>query len=168
MATLHCRHCGGSVNSDARRTQCRECGELFPFQCAVCERNLRTPFPVYDDERYLTLDKPEPKPLCAEHFLRKCPDCSRWFHANENPGFFRCGECAEAAQAQRVDSSWGDGPQFDDGRFDDGGRFEMEPQEEREVVRVARARSRFDPNTLMLSAAGCAFVVLLGWYLFAR
>jgi hypothetical protein len=164
MATLHCRHCGGSINSDARRTQCRECGELFPFQCAVCERNLRSPFPIYDDERYLTLDR-DPKPLCQEHFLRKCPDCSRWFHADENPGFFRCGHCAAKAPAMSPEPQWDDG---DD--FDNGGSFEMEPPREHEVVRAARlpARSRLDPNTLVLSAAGCAFIALLGWYLLAR
>ncbi|RYG68028.1 hypothetical protein EON80_12490 [bacterium] len=159
MATLHCRHCGGSINSDARRTQCRECGELFPFQCDVCDRKLRTPFPVYEDERYLTNDEADPKPLCSEHFLRHCPECKKWFHADENPGFFRCASCAGEAEAKLTTPEW-----------DDGGRFEMEPPEEREVMHAAPIvwRGRFDPNTLVLSAAGCAFIALLGWYLLAR
>ncbi len=100
-AQIHCRHCGGEIASNSRRVQCEHCGALFPFACLVCSRNLRTPFPVFDDERYLTFAQTdehgataEAKPLCAEHFLRNCPDCSRWFHAHENPGFFRCLQCA--------------------------------------------------------------------------
>lgn len=100
-AQIHCRHCGGEIASNSRRVQCEHCGALFPFACLVCSRNLRTPFPVFDDERYLTFAQTdehganvEAKPLCAEHFLRHCPDCSRWFHAHENPGFFRCPQCA--------------------------------------------------------------------------
>jgi len=103
-AQLHCRHCGGEIASDSRRVQCVHCSALFPFACLVCSRNLRTPFSVFEDERYLTFPSTdesngavvEPKPLCAEHFLRHCPDCGRWFHAHENPGFFRCGKCAAA------------------------------------------------------------------------
>jgi len=102
-AQLHCRHCGGEIASDSRRVQCVHCSALFPFACLVCSRNLRTPFSVFEDERYLTFPSTdtengaviEPKPLCSEHFLRHCPDCGRWFHAHENPGFFRCGKCAE-------------------------------------------------------------------------
>lgn len=106
VTSLHCRHCGGEIPSDSRRVQCAHCGALFPFACLVCSRNLRTPFPVFDDERYLTFASTdaatgatiEAKPLCAEHFLRHCPDCGRWFHAHENPGFFRCARCAEAKE----------------------------------------------------------------------
>ena len=105
MAMLSCRHCGASINSDARLTQCRKCGALFPFVCKVCNKQLRPPFPVFEDERYLTLDD---EPLCGEHFLRKCPDCGEWFRADENPGFFRCHKCAEAAYEFRSDgkSHW--------------------------------------------------------------
>lgn len=101
-AQIHCRHCGGEIASNSRRVQCEHCGALFPFACLVCSRNLRTPFPVLDDERFLTFAQTdehgatvEAKPLCSEHFLRHCPDCSRWFHAHENPGFFRCPRCAQ-------------------------------------------------------------------------
>jgi DNA-directed RNA polymerase subunit RPC12/RpoP len=160
MATLHCRHCGGDIESDARRTQCRQCGELFPFGCEVCQRNLRSPFPVYDDERYLTLNVADPRPLCADHFLRKCPDCSKWFQADENPGFFRCIDCAETAQMKQVVPEW-----------DDGGRFEMEPpMEEREVAHAAPSmvRRRPDPNMMVMAGAGCALLALVGWYLLAH
>lgn len=169
MATLHCRHCGGDIDSDARRTQCRECGALFPFECAVCNRNLRSPFPIFDDERYLSLDAANPLPLCPDHFLRKCPDCEKWFQADENPGFFRCGACAEKAQANPSlspdsDSDW------DEPEWDDGGRFEMEPHDDREVRHAApaMARGRMDSNVLVLGGAAFAFVALVSWFLMSH
>ena len=161
MATLHCRSCGGDIDSNARRSQCRKCGALFPFQCEVCQCNLRTPFPIFEDERYLTLDESAPQPLCGEHFLRKCPDCDEWFQADENPGFFRCGACAEKAQAQ----DYAPESEFEE-------EFEDAPYEEREVERVyaapVGARARFDSNTFILAAAGFAFVALMAWSLIAR
>lgn len=166
MATLHCRHCEASIDSDARRPQCRQCGALFPFQCEVCERKLRGPFSVFDDERYLTLDD-EPKPLCADHFLRKCPDCQEWFQADENAGYFRCLSCAE--KHQRVSAPDFPVPDFPVPDWDDGGTFELEPTSERErhaSPLVAGARTDF--NTLVLAGAGFAFVALVSWFLLAR
>lgn len=158
MATLHCQHCEASIESDARHTQCRHCGALFPFQCAVCARKLRGPFPIFDDERYLTLDEENLQPLCGEHFLRKCPDCSRWFGADENAGFFRCAHCSEKADQIRPAPEW-----------DEGGRFEPEPIEERERHAAPLVMgARFDFNTLILTGAGCAFVALVSWCLLAR
>ena len=94
MATLKCNSCGGEIASNARRVQCPHCAALFPFACAECGRNLRPPFAESADERYLTEETP-PRPLCDEHYLRKCPDCEQWFGADENPGYFRCPTCAE-------------------------------------------------------------------------
>jgi predicted amidophosphoribosyltransferase len=102
---LHCRSCSAEIDSEARQTRCKQCGTLFPFACAVCERSLRTPFPVYQDERYLTSEN---LPLCANHFERQCPECQKWFVASENPGFFVCPACAEErSKALRV-PSWND------------------------------------------------------------
>ena len=157
MATLHCQHCEASIDSDARRPQCRQCGALFPFQCAVCACQLRGPFSVFDDERYLTLDEDGSKPLCADHFLRKCPDCNHWFGADENAGFFRCLSCAEQSQRVAVPD------------WDDGGTFELEPTPERERhASPLVAGARYDFNTLVLAGAGCAFVALVSWFLLAR
>ena len=95
MALLQCRDCGAEIDSDSRQTRCKQCGALFPFACVACGRSLRPPFPVYADERYLT---PANEPLCSDHFQRQCPDCSKWFSADENPGFFRCLSCTEERQ----------------------------------------------------------------------
>lgn len=93
MAMLKCRHCETEIDSNVRKTRCPNCGELFPFACAVCAAPLRPPFPVFDDERYLN-DKGEP--LCPEHFQRQCPKCESWFGAHENPGYFLCKSCMKA------------------------------------------------------------------------
>jgi len=100
MALLNCRECGQEIDSNTRQTRCRGCGALFPFACAVCERSLRPPFPVYSDERYLS---DEDAPLCQQHFQRQCPECEKWFQADKNPGFFLCPECGieKTAQNQR-------------------------------------------------------------------
>ncbi|PQV63102.1 hypothetical protein B1R32_1158 [Abditibacterium utsteinense] len=154
MANLGCRHCGGDIDSDTRRTQCRGCGALFPFNCAVCERKLRSPFPIFEDERYLTLAS-QPKPLCEDHFLRKCPDCDSWFQADENPGYFRCGSCAQKAQKTAPMPEWSDEAPL---------ATESAPQ--RRSARTAPALNRgTDINTLILGAAGCAFLALIGWFL---
>jgi hypothetical protein len=71
MALLKCRHCETEIDSNARKTRCPGCGQLFPFACAVCEAPLRPPFPVFDDERYINDDN---EPLCPEHFQRQCPN----------------------------------------------------------------------------------------------
>lgn len=159
MATLHCKHCEASIESDTRRTQCRQCGALFPFTCAVCERKLRSPFPVFEDERYLTLNEKDPQPLCEDHFLRKCPDCDEWFQADENPGYFRCGSCAAKAPKIVV-------PEWDD----NASHRDTEHIEEREIARAAplMARGRLDFNTMVMAGGGCAFLALVSWYLLAR
>ena len=91
MALLHCRDCGAEINSDTRQTQCQECGALFPFACSVCGKSLRPPFPVYSDERYISASN---EPLCTSHFERQCPECNKWFQADQNPGYFLCLACA--------------------------------------------------------------------------
>jgi len=93
MALLKCRHCQTEIDSNARKTRCPGCGQLFPFACAVCDAPLRPPFPVFDDERYLNSDN---APLCADHFQRQCPKCQSWFSADENPGYFLCQSCMNA------------------------------------------------------------------------
>lgn len=99
MALLQCKECGTSIDSGTRQTRCKNCGTLFPFACAVCDKPLRPPFSVYPDERFLTSDN---RPLCEEHYQRQCPECNGWFRADENPGYFRCPACnaAHAAKAQ--------------------------------------------------------------------
>jgi hypothetical protein len=96
MALLKCRNCGAEISSDARVTRCKGCGTLFPFDCTVCGRSLRPPFPVYSDERYLTGTD---EPLCPDHFQRQCPSCKTWFQADENPGYFMCKMCLEVREA---------------------------------------------------------------------
>ena len=96
MALLKCRNCDEEISSDARVTRCKGCGTLFPLACAVCERNLRPPFPVYSDERYL--DGAD-NPLCPDHFERQCPSCKTWFQADENPGYFMCRTCLEVRES---------------------------------------------------------------------
>jgi hypothetical protein len=99
MALLKCRNCGAEISSDARVTRCKGCGTLFPFDCSVCGRSLRPPFPVYSDERYLSGTD---EPLCPDHFQRQCPSCKTWFQADENPGYFMCKMCLEVREAAAV------------------------------------------------------------------
>ena len=147
MAMLSCRHCEAPINSDARLTQCKKCGALFPFVCKVCNKQLRPPFPVFEDERYLTLDN---EPVCGDHFLRKCPDCHSWFRADENPGFFRCRKCADLAAKKPRQYV----PVVEEEEFEEVG------------APVASAGSAgMNPNTLILAGAGCAFIALL-YFLF--
>jgi predicted RNA-binding Zn-ribbon protein involved in translation (DUF1610 family) len=106
MVMLQCRTCGAEVASDERSKKCKNCGELFPFECAVCSRHLRPPIPDFPIERYFTEDN---KPLCSEHYQRQCPECNRWFRADENPGFFMCRECTanrEAASAATAQTTY--------------------------------------------------------------
>ena len=96
MALLKCRNCAAEICSDARVTRCKGCGTLFPFECDVCSRSLRPPFPVYVDERYL--DGTD-HPLCPDHFQRQCPSCKIWFQADENSGYFMCKMCLVVREA---------------------------------------------------------------------
>lgn len=161
MATLNCNSCGGNISSNARRVQCPHCGELFPFVCARCDHKLRPAFPVFDDERYLSLDTP-PIPLCDDHYLRKCPDCDEWFGADENPGYFRCASCAEI-HARKVEApeevyaspapSMGNGM---NGKTPAGG------------VATRSRSSTGIPNAAVIGFAVCAFVALVAWMLLGR
>ena len=162
---LHCRHCGGEIESNSRRPQCAGCGALFPFACLVCSRNLRSPFPVFDDERYLTLDATDPetgaiteaKPLCQDHFLRRCPDCSRWFHAHENPGFFRCAQCAHEKERrdkqEEVVQSQPEPQVIED--FDSTHSEEL----------LSLGARHLDLNMIALASGGGALIGLICWLL---
>ena len=90
MVLLHCRECGTEIASDTRQTKCTKCGTLFPFACAVCHKLLRPPIPDFPIERYFTTDH---QPLCEDHYQRQCPECQKWFQADENPGYYLCPEC---------------------------------------------------------------------------
>lgn len=165
MAILQCRHCGGEIDSDARRTQCRECRALFPFECAICAQKLRSPFPVFEDERHLTMDA-SPLPLCDEHFLRKCPDCAKWFSNDENPGYFRCLECATTQNA-RLRPEWSDAaPEtYGDETYSDDNSRGAPAVIGASTSASAGAGAGIDSNVLVLGAAGCAFLALMGWFL---
>lgn len=168
MATLHCLHCGSDIDSDARRAQCRECRSLFPFQCAVCERNLRSPFPVFEDERHLTMSEP-PQPLCEDHFLRLCPDCNTWFGNDENPGYFRCLNCAEKAENAPTHLDWSDAANESESYGESESHSDhAEAEQGHGVPMVIGARTGLDSNAFVLSAAGCAFLALMGWLLTSR
>lgn len=101
MAFVHCRECGHEIKADAKQSRCEKCGSFFPFTCAVCDKFLRPPFEVYEDERYVTADG---QPLCQDHYQRQCPECKNWFQSDENPGYFLCLPCAQARE-QRATSS---------------------------------------------------------------
>jgi len=98
MAFVRCRECGHEIKADTKQTRCEQCGTFFPFTCAVCDKFLRPPFAAYDDERYVTEDN---RPLCQDHYQRQCPQCKKWFQADQNPGYFLCPDCARARQQQR-------------------------------------------------------------------
>lgn len=99
MAFVHCRECGHEIQAETKQTRCEKCGTFFPFTCAVCDKFLRPPFAAYEDERYVTEDH---RPLCPDHYQRQCPECKKWFQADENPGFFLCLACAHSRH-QRVE-----------------------------------------------------------------
>ncbi len=158
MATLKCNSCGGEISSNARRVQCPHCAALFPFACAECGRNLRPPFAESPDERYLTGETP-PRPLCDEHYLRKCPDCNEWFGADENPGYFRCVACAQRRQNE---------PQPDEAEWED-----EESGIAQDIVEMPVANAPVSApvkagggcmSIVMMMCAGCA---LVGWLLCA-
>ena len=162
MATLKCNSCGGDIASNARRVQCPHCGDLFPFACAQCERKLRPPFSVFDDERHLTFDDP-PLPLCDEHYLRKCPDCDAWFHADANPGYFRCADCRSthdqkvalprAAQTPAVAIA------------ESGG---IATRTRVPTASAAPARSGPNPAIFVIAFAVCAVLAVVGWLVLGR
>lgn len=102
MVTLNCRQCGTEISSSTKQTKCAKCGTLFPFACAVCGKLLKPPIPDFPVERYFTDDK---KPLCQEHYQRQCPECQRWFQADENPGYFLCRACTEGRGSEGASSS---------------------------------------------------------------
>ena len=161
MATLKCNSCGGEITSNARRVQCPHCAALFPFACAECGRNLRPPFSEYADERYLTLDE-SPRPLCEEHYLRRCPDCDAWFGAHKNPGYFRCPDCAQIHEHQLAQAP-AEPPPLE---------AEAMPSAPLESSVATKARApggakvaAGGPNALVLAFAACALLALLGWML---
>jgi Zn finger protein HypA/HybF involved in hydrogenase expression len=102
MAFVHCRECGHEIKADTKATRCDKCGSFFPFTCAVCDKYLRPPFDVYDDERYVNDDS---KPLCQDHYQRQCPECHKWFQADENPGYFLCLNCAKTREERVVSAT---------------------------------------------------------------
>ncbi len=157
MATLKCNSCGGDIASNARRVQCPHCGELFPFACARCQRKLRPPFSVFEDERYLTHDAP-PLPLCDDHYLRQCPDCDVWFGADENPGYFRCVPCAQIHREKQL-------AQPAEVLAPQPASLIAAPQTNKGGVAT---KSRGNSNALAIAFAVFAFVALVGWMIFKR
>ena len=104
MMMLKCRNCGADVASDEKARKCRSCQTLFPFACAICERKMRPPLPDFPIERYFNESC---EPLCEDHYQRQCPECSKWFQADENPGFYLCGDCAHRREGQVADGTVG-------------------------------------------------------------
>ena len=138
---------------------------MFPFACFVCSRNLRSPFPVFDDERYLTFETNdaetgsviEAKPLCPDHFLRHCPDCERWFHAHENPGYFRCPSCAREQEEKENAQYAAPEPSLRDDT----------PLLHPGDMGIGHARA-LDLNMIVLAAGGGAFIGLVCWLVMSR
>jgi Zn finger protein HypA/HybF involved in hydrogenase expression len=175
MAAINCRHCNGVMSSESRRSQCPHCGALFPFVCAVGGRNLRPPFPVFDDERHLTFTsaeikskkielseraegfiEKEPLPLSDEHHLRECPDCHVWFLASENPSNFRCPTCAAKWQQNRFTNRY----EEEEEELEDA-----EQLEHSQSVVMTQTKAGFDANVLVILAGAVAFIGLLTWFL---
>lgn len=102
--TLKCRNCGADVASDEKARKCRSCQTLFPFACAICERKMRPPLPDFPIERYFN---DVCQPLCEDHYQRQCPECSKWFQADENPGFYLCPSCTQRREGQVADGTIG-------------------------------------------------------------
>lgn len=102
MAVVHCRECGHEIKAETKATRCDKCGSFFPFTCAVCDKYLRPPFDTYEDERYVNENS---QPLCQDHYQRQCPECHKWFQADENPGYFLCLSCAKAREERTVAST---------------------------------------------------------------
>ena len=156
MVKLQCRSCGGKVDSDEKARKCRHCNELFPFECAVCAKHMRPPIPEFPVERYYNEAL---QPLCADHYQRECPECNRWFRADENPGFYLCPDCTQ--QRENGDASSGDSRdtraadryQPDETERD---KSDHDPTETEEPSRAPRERAK--------TGAGCvgAFLIVVG------
>jgi hypothetical protein len=149
MVKLKCRSCGGEVDSDEKARKCRHCNELFPFACAVCDKHLRPPIPKYPIERYYNEFS---EPLCAEHYQRECPECKRWFRADENPGFFLCIDCTQRREAGIVPNDDVADDDYDE-NYDTGNSLADDEAEDDDVEnrRTTHAKPR----------AGCVGVFLL-------
>jgi hypothetical protein len=106
----------------------------------------------------------KPQPLCEEHFLRLCPDCEKWFGNDENPGFFRCLDCAAKTSDVLMQPEWSDAPT--ESYLETESYVEIKGA--RSLPHALGGRAGFDANMLAMSAAGCAFLVLLGWFLLGR
>jgi Zn finger protein HypA/HybF involved in hydrogenase expression len=148
MAFVYCRECGHEIKAETKQTRCEKCGTFFPFTCAVCDKYLRPPFDVYEDERFVTEDG---KPLCQEHYQRQCPECKKWFQADENPGYFLCLDCSKARE-ERV-STASKAPAT---RTKSSARPERERPAKGEIARRAPAPN-FD--TLVLGVIGGSAVI---------
>ena len=118
MVNLQCRHCGAEVASDEKARKCKNCGDLFPFVCAVCDKHLRPPIPDFPVERYFN---DVGQPLCADHYQRQCPECNRWFRADENPGFFMCPDCTAKREAGAAAESSSKPDSDDENEFEEDG-----------------------------------------------
>lgn len=129
MVMLKCRNCGADVASDEKARKCRSCNTLFPFACAVCERKMRPPLPDFPVERYFN---DESEPLCEDHYQRQCPECQKWFQADENPGFYLCGDCAHLREGQVTDGT------NDLDTVPGGSQPEMSQEQEAEADHAAR------------------------------
>lgn len=157
MALLKCRNCDEEISSDARVTRCKGCGTLFPLTCAVCERNLRPPFPVYSDERYL--DGAD-NPLCPDHFERQCPSCKSWFQADENPGYFMCRTCLELRESAALTAQ----PEvavettaFDEAEVTDFPQWRQEP-----AAVAVHGPTRDVVSLVLLAIVGVSMLVVIG------
>ena len=143
---LKCRNCGAAVASDEKARKCRSCNTLFPFACAICERKMRPPLPDFPIERYFN---DESEPLCEDHYQRQCPECSKWFQADENPGFYLCHECShrrEGQVAQVAESTAG--PDATPG----GSQPELSEAEEAEATQAARKAGCGSASVVLLAA----------------
>ena len=164
MALLKCRHCQTVIDSNARKTRCHGCGQLFPFACAICDAPLRPPFPVFDDERYLNADN---VPLCADHFQRQCPQCEQWFSAHDNPGYFLCRSCMDAPR--EIESEPAFAPASTDAAID----IVTEAPSPVAAQPVTSTRTRPSINiidallSVIVFVSVIAVVVVLGWQIIA-
>lgn len=157
MALLKCRNCDEEISSDARVTRCKGCGTLFPLTCAVCERNLRPPFPVYSDERYL--DGAD-NPLCPDHFERQCPSCKSWFQADENPGYFMCRTCLELRESAALTAQSEvavETTAFDEAEVADFPQWHQEP-----AAVAVHGSTRDVVSLVLLAIVGVSMFVVIG------
>ncbi len=151
MVMLKCRNCGADVASDEKARKCRSCNTLFPFACAICERKMRPPLPDFPIERYFN-DAAEP--LCEDHYQRQCPECSRWFQADENPGFYLCHDCTERREAQVAQVADGtSGPDATPGSTQPAAAETPEAEAEAEADHAARRAGCGSAALVLLAVA---------------